>query len=463
MFAADANCLIADAETASLPCVRLVYGLPEGKAEQLAPIQGATPALTVVIADSGYFGRDFLQSPVPPESPFAMLRAASQSTFETFLDWPEPASAVLRFDFFAAAFWFLSRVEEYADRRRDRHGRFLCEFSAAPPECYDQPLVNRWFERLDGAVRGRLGLAPRPVGGLATIALTHDVDLLRKHSGWRGVRRALAAMRGPLAGAANLRQALPVWTGARRDPYDSFDALFGIKERLGAQSTWFFMAADPAAAYGPDYELGDGPARQLIARANSARDEVGIHLSYGANQSSDAMRGEANKLAEASGRHIHGARQHYLRIDTPSTWHAQAQAGIEYDATLAFADRAGFRCGWSGPMRPFDARTMRDIPVVEIPTVAMDMTLSVYEAIPAEQSVERLAALLDASATLSGHGACVLLWHNTLRDHLAHGGYWGAVEYFLAAAGSGAHFVTLRALAREFCIREKAATGLQTV
>ena len=123
-------------------------------------------------------------------------------------------------------------------------------------------------------------------------------------------------------------------------------------------------------------------------------------------------------------------------------------ANARYDATMAFADRVGFRCGWSGCFHPFDVEKRVELPIIVIPTVVMDMTLSVYERVPAEQAVERLAALLVASTT---RGGCfVVLWHNTLRDEAAHPGYWGTFEYFLSAAAGSARFTTLGALCRDF-------------
>ena len=115
---------------------------------------------------------------------------------------------------------------------------------------------------------------------------------------------------------------------------------------------------------------------------------------------------------------------------------------------MAFADRAGFRCGWSGCFHPFDIETRTELPIIEIPITVMDVTLPVYEKLPSEHSIERLSALVDA-CEVSG-AAFVLLWHNILRDKRAFPGYWDALEYFLFAAAGSARFVTLNALCDEF-------------
>ncbi|MGB9693011.1 MAG: hypothetical protein ACPL7D_12685, partial [Candidatus Sumerlaeaceae bacterium] len=144
-------------------------------------------------------------------------------------------------------------------------------------------------------------------------------------------------------------------------------------------------------------------------------------------------------------------RQHYLRFSVPDTWYIQGQCGLRYDTSVGFADRAGFRCGWSGCLRPFDVEKRMELPIIELPLVAMDITLAVYEKLPAEKAIERFARLLDASETRGG--AFVLLWHNTLHDHRAFPGYWDTMEYFLFASAGTAEFVTAARLCEEFELR----------
>jgi peptidoglycan/xylan/chitin deacetylase (PgdA/CDA1 family) len=233
----------------------------------------------------------------------------------------------------------------------------------------------------------------------------------------------------------------------RRDPYDSFDDLFSVKDRTGAPSTWFFMAGG-TSPHDADYALTDPRLTQLIARVRSASDEIGLHPSYDSHRDGMLIARQAEALRSVTGKSVRGLRQHFLRFKTPDTWHAQMCANMHYDSTMGFADRAGFRCGWSGCYHPFDIEKRSELPIIEIPTVVMDMTLSVYERLPAENAVERLAMLLEASTT---RGGCfVLLWHNTLRDEAVHPGYWGTLEYFLSAAAGSVRFTTLNGLCREF-------------
>ena len=174
-----------------------------------------------------------------------------------------------------------------------------------PPELFDRPLVNHWFAHLNEVVAGVV--APqevRPVGQFRhTIALTHDVDVMRKYRGLRGARRALSEMVRSTAVAdatGEMRYATLVLAGIRRDPYDSFDTLYTLKEKIGAQSTFFIMGGGHTSL-DSDYNLDDPSVRQLLSRARAFRDEVAVHPSYNSCRSEPAIRSEMTAVSEAWG------------------------------------------------------------------------------------------------------------------------------------------------------------------
>lgn len=411
------------------------------------------PSATLVIPRSSFFGPSFLVSPDLPEPAGTLEEALSPDGFQKHFQTLSPTSGAIGIDLIAAAFWFLSRYEEYVTATPEAHNRFLASFSIAPPELYDQPVVNRWFEQMERTLRELSGEKAAPsMPPKARIVLTHDVDLLRKYRGLMGVRRTIAAMmRGDAREATSeIRMASLVLAGLRRDPYDSFDEMFSLKERLAAPSTFFFMGGGDASLDG-DYSLDDQVVRELLMRVVSTGDEVALHPSYESYRSAEKMLTEMQALEQAVGHAVIGARQHYLRFALPETWYVQGQCGLRYDSSVGFPDRAGFRCGWSGCLRPFDVEKRMELPIIELPLIAMDITLAVYEKIPAEKAVERLARLLDSSETRGG--GFVFLWHNTLHDRRAYPGYWDTVEYFLFASAGTAEFVTAGRMCEEFELR----------
>ena len=162
----------------------------------------------------------------------------------------------------------------------------------------------------------------------------------------------------------------------------------------------------------------------------------------------DMISREKSKLEQALGGAITGSRQHYLRFSVPQTWRHLGSAGLRYDSTLGYPDRAGFRLGWSGPLPLFDLESQKELPILEIPLICMDVTLAVYEKIAPELALERLTNLLDAACEAHG-GAFVFLWHNTIADRIRYPGFWDTFEYFFSIASGSARFVTLNQLCDE--------------
>jgi hypothetical protein len=255
-----------------------------------------------------------------------------------------------------------------------------------------------------------------------------------------------------------VREATSTLLCSKTDPYDSFSDIFATKERMDIRGTWFFQAGGKSQ-FDCDYQLQDRPIRDLIAEASAWGDEIALHPSYGVQNTSDLSR-EKQNLDSIIDQQTLGARMHYLRMAIPETWTIIAQTGLLYDATAAFPDRNGFRCGWSGPFRPMNLHTLQELPILAIPLTAMDITLAVYEKISPEHSLERLSAILDA-AHVPG-GIFTFLWHNTLADQAHYGPYWGTFEYFLYAGGSSMSFRPLRDYAQAYLHAEQLAYSSAT-
>jgi hypothetical protein len=408
-----------------------------------------TPGIRLVLLRTPLLDQ-VLTSRTPVPLPWSDLQQAAHD--RTLDKWVrrENGVAYLELDIFAAALYLLSLREEQLNPTRDPNGRFLASHSAAPDGFFEVPVINRLFEALAKLLCEVLSLPYSPPREQQTIALTHDIDLVRKHGGAGAIGRSLGRMiTSPSAGLKQFRSALAVNTGGQRDPYDSFDDLFAIKERISAQST-FFMMTRSGGQHDCDYQLNDANIRQLLLRARTFGDEIGVHPGWDSCTSADRFTAEAKAVASANGQPVNGSRQHYLRFTAPQTWRHAATAGLRYDASVGFPDRCGFKAGWSGVYRPFDLERMQEAPILEIPLICMDVTLAAYEKIPAELCLERLTNLLDASTDHIRGGAFVFLWHNTIADREMFPGYWDTFEYFFSIASGSARFVTLNQLCDEY-------------
>lgn len=95
------------------------------------------------------------------------------------------------FDFFGAAFWLLSRYEEYLPHKSDSQNRFAYKSSLAYQyEFLHYPLVNVWLSALKGLLESRfpkVDFLERKYDFISTI----DIDSVYKYK-YKGFVRALA-------------------------------------------------------------------------------------------------------------------------------------------------------------------------------------------------------------------------------------------------------------------------------
>jgi hypothetical protein len=149
--------------------------------------------------------------------------------------------------------------------------------------------------------------------------------------------------------------------------------------------------------------------------------EIGVHPGYTTFLMPSILQQEKGRFEKACGTRIIGGRQHFLRFRTPDTWRHWGQAGMQYDSTLGYADREGFRCGTCHPYKPFDLEQDRVLDILEIPLIVMDTTLIEYRKMTVGQGRECI--LEFARKCVEAEGTFTLLWHNVtlVGNHAA----WG--------------------------------------
>jgi hypothetical protein len=349
-------------------------------------------------------------------------------------------------DVLGSAFFMLTRYEEMAVGERDAYGRFPASASIAAREGFMRmAIVDAYVELLWGALR-RLWprLERRPRG--FRLALTHDVDdpLASMGRTPRRLARQLAAdalvRRDPALAAQRVRS----WAALRRgdfrlDPYNTFDFLMGVSERHGIAGAFYFLATEEASTRNGPYTLEHPWMRSLIATIHERGHEIGYHAGFDTYR--DAARtGEEFRRLRAAAREVGvsqpqwGGRQHYLRWENPSTWENWERAGLDYDSTVGFADRIGFRLGTSHEFQVFHLRRRQPLRLRERPLLVMDRTLFDYMRLSPQDAEQ--AVLEVARECRRAGGTLTLLWHNSTLPTARQRRWYAGMTAALAQASS---------------------------
>jgi peptidoglycan/xylan/chitin deacetylase (PgdA/CDA1 family) len=210
----------------------------------------------------------------------------------------------------------------------------------------------------------------------------------------------------------------------KKDSYLAIDEL--LKMETGLKSTYYFLSAKTTRWY-RNYGL-DGEVRDKIKELKEDGCEIGLHATPYAYNNFKAMKREKEYLEKAVMEGDCGVRNHELRWDPRNSWQIQDRVGFQYDSTLTFPEKGGFRCGICHPFQPFDLRNNERLDIWEIPITLMDATLRdpKYLSMESEEAYEEMLRYLLIIEKF--HGVFVLLWHTTSFDEVDWKG-WREIYY----------------------------------
>ncbi len=320
----------------------------------------------------------------------------------------DPRSA-LPFDPFAAAFYMVSRYEEYHSHKKDKYGRFQVRESIAHQgDFLEEPVVHIWAEELGRMLQKHfpeLVLRRPSYRFVPTIDIDHAYAYLHKPAlrTLGGMGRSL--MQGHLSEVIHRSRVL---VGQAADPYDNYQYIREVHEPYRLHPLFFYLFAD----YGGDdnnIPVSGKETSQLLAALDQHKG-VGIHPSLSSNKHYLKMEAEYKGLCNVLDRKVSESRQHFLKISFPKTYRNLLQLGITHDYSMGYASHNGFRAGITMPFHFFDLAKNEETGLTIHPVAIMDVTLKDYLRLSRENS---LNAIRRTVATIrSVNGEFVSLWHN---------------------------------------------------
>lgn len=365
---------------------------------------------------------EFPQAPLEPEIPVLFGKPYPDGRFVR----RDGNCFEFALDIFGACFFLLTRYEEVAGGAWDRLGRFPATASVLWREkLLERPLVNEYLELLAAAL-STLWPSWRRKQREFRVHVTHDVDWHLATAGMgaasvvRNVAGDLIRRRSP---ALAVRRAVGFARGLRgefgSDPYNTYSFLMRESERRGLRSSFNFICVRTAPGLvDGNYSLEDPWVRSMLAEIAGRGHQLGVHPGFNSFESPAAIAhafGELRKTAASLGvrQDCWGGRQHYLRWRAPVTWRLWEAAGLDYDSSVGFADRIGFRAGTCYEYPAFDLETHRMLRLRERPLLVMDKTLlsGNYMGLRHRQAGEAANRILGRCKQYSGD--FVLLWHNS--------------------------------------------------
>lgn len=327
----------------------------------------------------------------------------------------------LHFDVFAAAFYFISRYEEWQPFKRDRHNRFEVTQSILYSRNFHlKPVADTWVYELKSALEKKHPGLVFPALNYKVMS-TIDVDNLYAFKA-KGFLRTIGAGIKDLIrfDFENLSQRAKVLAGSKKDPFDVYEDISRFCKELNFPLIFFFLFKN-----GTKYDRTVNPQSPAFKKAFSALKQhnafAGIHPSYDSAFRNNMLKNEVSLLSEKSGERIIMSRQHFLRFDIRTTPMLLMQQGIIADFTMGYASSPGFRAGTSHPFFYYNFNTEAKEELLFVPFCAMDGAYFVYDKADPETALQSLYNL--AFEIKKVNGLFVTVFHErTFSNHL-YGGF----------------------------------------
>ncbi|NOR86263.1 MAG: hypothetical protein GQ527_01500 [Bacteroidales bacterium] len=325
---------------------------------------------------------------------------------------------VFPFDIFAASFYLISRYEEYLPHKKDIHKRFIAKESLAYQKKFlNLPIINIWVKEFTKRIEEKypeFQAHPKKY----SFTPTYDIDIAWSYKNKGLTRNIGGGLRDLFQLNFNgIKERINVLYGQKQDPYDTYEQQKLWQKQYQLKPIYFFLFG----------ELG--PFDKSISNLNSnlqnlvkdLRDiaQIGIHPSYESNDDNKRLKKEIDTLSETVHIDITRSRQHFLKLNLPTTYRNLINLDIKHDYTMGYASAVGFRASIASSFFFYDLDLDTETKLRIHPFAIMDGTLKDYLKVDAESAKEIISNIIETVKASDGH--MISLWHN---ESLSNVGRW---------------------------------------
>ncbi len=321
-------------------------------------------------------------------------------------------------DLIASAFFMLSRFEEHVYQKKKAVLQFPAKESVAAKFAFlHRPIVDEYAEMLWNMLV-YLGFEGNRKKTKMKWYITHDVENPLK---WRRLRDLLDAvstglLRDLRPGKAikDLGSYLGTKMRIKKDPFDSFDEIMSLSERLNLRSEFYLMAADE----------GEDSQAQFLSKLMQKIDARGHLIGFCPSQSTlmdpFLWKKELAYLQRLSPQEITVGRQQKLAFSVPYSWELWDDAGMRVDSSMGYSKSGAFRAGTCRDYPVFNILKRKMLRLYERPLLLSESAL-LWEKGDALQIHKKILLLLGKVRKYAG--SFVMNWKNSSLHDSRHQSY----------------------------------------
>ena len=326
------------------------------------------------------------------------------------------------FDVFAAAFYLISRYEEYLPHEKDSYGRYAHINSLAWKNGFlHLPLVNFWLKDLVNNL-STVNRQPSteyltPITKKSqhqtpvfTFIPTYDIDIAYAHKHQLILKNVAGFFKDLMQG--NLEKVIErasVYSGQSADPFDVYDWLNELHKKQTLQPIYFFLLAEKRGTYDKNISPKANAIKCLIHQ-HAEKYNIGIHPSWQSGDKEKLLKQEINQLVQITQKPCTISRQHYIRFTLPETYRNLISEKIEADYSMGYGTINGFRASVASPFFWYDLETETQTNLLVHSFCYMDATCIFQQHISPSEALQALQQYL--AIVKSVNGEFIIIHHN---------------------------------------------------
>ncbi|NNK88669.1 MAG: hypothetical protein HKO90_10330 [Flavobacteriaceae bacterium] len=311
------------------------------------------------------------------------------------------------FDIFAAAFYLMSRYEEYLPHVKDEFGRFNAEDSLAYKHDFlHQPVVDIWAFKFRDALQRKFPnytfedrvYRIRPVIDVPMAFYFIQKGILRT---WGGTINDIIRFK-----FRRLYQRYLVLMRFKKDPYDTFSWIINKQKKAREKFRVFFLIGS-FSTYDKNISIN---RKKFISLIKSVSDycKVGLKVSYFALTDFSILKREKTRMESVINTSLEISRNSFSKLSLPYTYRNLIELEVREDYTMGYVNYTGFRAGTCTPFLFYDIDYEIQTPLVIYPYQVLDHSLLKFSSLLDKK--EALQAVIDEVRNV--RGTFIPVFHN---------------------------------------------------
>ena len=312
-------------------------------------------------------------------------------------------NASVPFDLFSAAFFLITRYEEYLlpQEKRDEHGRFPYRYSTAFSYGFsDKPVVELWLREFRDVFTGKFPdfRFPEPhffVRPLLAVTVSHafknkgfirltggildDFFHFRLKKTWQRIRYAFSG---------------------KKDPYDTFLKFIALQKQTGCPFLAFFLVGTYSNF---DHNISPNrPALRRIIKTFADYTDIGLLISYYAARNEEMFDFERHRLEDLIHKPVEKVHFHYYRQTFPKSYRLLWEKEIKADFSMGYPDIIAYRASTAHPFPFYDLTEETETDLMIHPVVISDYKLNFHLRLKPGKALEKLIETGEEIRSLGG-------------------------------------------------------------